>query len=897
MLRLAVTDDKRQLGANSLQDQVPPLTVLPAAEAFGREWASDAHFVCYSALRPGGAEEESWPRINKAALAQIRDVGGQVVANFATLDYDTNLNVDEEELLAVGWKPGGPRPKMPWTRARLEAFVARLAVLREHLKAREIAFPSLIYTTTYGARFVHAYSEPVDCEVHEDILRGLVAEYAKAGADLGGQGLVLDPTCSDWTRFFRLPRVVRDGVRTWQQWWFRCIEGEDFLVPCSVNPVTRVGAKTGGVLEVRRLSLPRPTPEEARALVESDLGGRMRQTEAYKIARSSLKGLECHGVMFEGQPIASEGSRDVTLLSLVGQGCGYLYAHNLRECTDFFRPEHVYAFMLGAVEQLEPDAGTPDWLQSCWDKILRCWAREDAKGRVVREERAQEAEKSADKIRRMLERVRLWCKHPEMHCGDDTRALAYLNGILVACTPSQNYIMGPDGYYSPWGVRDKHIRARVREMGMDDVIALERPGEGKLVAVGAQEIIDGHGVPVRHIVCKVASEGAHLEGLDKDNPTLVLPMYRRRDDLPRRFDKRVDEWLKRFVAPGDYERLCTWISFALDFEGGPICALSLAGFPGAGKKLLVRGLLECTDPSISAEGTDLIMRFNDRMMRTPWCWIDEGLPRKAAGIMDVADVFRARVSGEVIVVEPKGEAKIEVYNPMRVIFTANNADVVQELTGHRDLSPEDQYALSQRLLHLEARPGAAAYLAEMGGLGYTRGWIGGDAGQQSDHVVASHFLWLYSQRGDPPGKRFLVEGDLHSGLVQAMRTQSGSAPDVIETIISMLESNRRDIDGLLVEGGRLLVTTAGVLRAYRADPFTARKQLDARKVGKVLRGLASHGASRRLAAGGERLRYWDLDPVLLMRHALESGMRATRLRQIIEQQYGPQHPALAEGAQ
>ena len=60
-----------------------------------------------------------------------------------------------------------------------------------------------------------------------------------------------------------------------------------------------------------------------------------------------------------------------------------------------------------------------------------------------------------------------------------------------------------------------------------------------------------------------------INEFDKDNSTLKLPSFSRRDDLPPTFDPDVDLWLRKLFGV-NYELGCKWLGYALAFDEGPI---------------------------------------------------------------------------------------------------------------------------------------------------------------------------------------------------------------------------------------------------------------------------------------------------------------------------------------
>lgn len=94
-------------------------------------------------------------------------------------------------------------PHLPWTPESWADFEDRLAhIPADSWMHRWDAF----YATPRGARFIYMLPKPLRPTEAERHHRAMVAASAKLG-------LPFDRQCSDWTRLFRCPYVVRDGVR------------------------------------------------------------------------------------------------------------------------------------------------------------------------------------------------------------------------------------------------------------------------------------------------------------------------------------------------------------------------------------------------------------------------------------------------------------------------------------------------------------------------------------------------------------------------------------------------------------------------------------------------------------------------------------------------------------
>ena len=161
-----------------------------APEALAATYSNDAHFCCYGVLSNEGACEAKIPRLTKSVLPLLPEYGiiaqtTQVIGTAIALDYDL---------------PG----HVKWNETLWNEFERLMALASAHYPI--LGLPTLWYTTSGGCRLVWVFNRPVAVEGVgglEDRLGGAVAT-----AHLGG--LPVDPACRDWTRLFRLPRVVRD---------------------------------------------------------------------------------------------------------------------------------------------------------------------------------------------------------------------------------------------------------------------------------------------------------------------------------------------------------------------------------------------------------------------------------------------------------------------------------------------------------------------------------------------------------------------------------------------------------------------------------------------------------------------------------------------------------------
>jgi hypothetical protein len=456
--------------------------------------------------------------------------------------------------------------------------------------------------------------------------------------------------------------------------------------------------------------------------------------------------------------------------------------------------------------------------------------------------------------------------------------------------------MNPQGYYDTTAVPPRLVPARIRELKMDSLMPLvtEDPKTGAFHERSPQSLVNSYGSVVRSIEGVVGTKGSVIRGLGSPDAVLEHRMFGLREDLPAVYDVEVDEWLYALAGEAHYQAMTEWIGHALDFTGGPICALSIAGPPSIGKGLLMQGLAECVDSKLYTETQDF-GQFQGMLDRTPWMFLNEGLPSRTPGTKELADSFRGLIDGSPTIVNQKYMPPMRVYNPVRILIASNSDAVVTLLAGGRDLTPEDQQALALRLYHFEAGRDAAEYLKMKGGFLHTgragRRWVRGPDGAPSDEVLAQHFMFLYQNRPPvPSGNRLLMQGALDADIMRKLATRGGSSPEIIETIVSLIE-NQTINDGLVIVKGEVYVTSSGVTEHHRTA--IARKtgnNIGLGAITKTLRSIEMADSRREsgpytilLESGinSKNARWFKLDVARLMDEAVTYGYRCSKLRQIV----------------
>lgn len=216
MSRVAVARHWRIPGFDGVRENVrEAYEILDLREALDRRYRTDAHLVAY--VVPGA---ERQPRINKSGLPHF---GRPVEMGVFLCDVDN---------------PGHAL----WTDEMLAAAL-------EQYDRLEVLQTAGVYHTARGRRIVQPFEEPIPVDEVEPYIRRWFLELERAG-------LVVDWSCRDWTRHYRLPHVVRDGV------WYRSpFVDLSRMRPVALEPLPTPSAwDAPAVTTTGAASKPKPVP-------------------------------------------------------------------------------------------------------------------------------------------------------------------------------------------------------------------------------------------------------------------------------------------------------------------------------------------------------------------------------------------------------------------------------------------------------------------------------------------------------------------------------------------------------------------------------------------------------------------------------------------------------------
>ena len=894
MARVAVLPSKIWDGMNRLEDaaeggKAQPIETYPLAEAFGRSWTTDAHFVIY--LTAPFDPRRQFFRINKPCLREIR----------------TKEFVDVHAgLIALDWDNPG---HSPWDAAKWNAFVeARASALSSPGPfGQRIRSAFCEYSTKNGWRWVWRLRKKIAVDDAEPKIRGIAAEACAAGLEVDRSGSVLN-----WAQPFRLPKVMRNYARDGEPADLRSTENDPFFHveihperELDVDSVASVGIVAGSGPSSEGWGFAgeggRPSDDEAKNLLRQLRNGKWVETPFYKAAKEGLQGRAGWDFLFRDVPFdVSEGERHATVRGWAMGASGYV-VRNIP-----YTPQEFYALFLRAAQEMS-EGSRKDRRDEVWRFCLGGLQKEEA---VVKTELRHKVEVAQEKIEKSIATddsiaagVRSWYRGlPE----DPIRARAWIRkrAILKEKRAGRFYVIRSDGTYAAEPVDEGSLIPQIIQQGMAEpegmipVSKEAKDGTLRALTVADLSVRDGGYVTnVSDVQPRCEVVGSFLENPDdSEAPTLVTLSFRRNPKLAPLFNPDVDLWI-RALTGALYDFFCRHVGCFIAWERGGVAAMSFNMVPAAGKKLLAHGLLEVLEDyarHVFATGEDLVQQFNGKLRLTPYIFVNEGMP-DGLSRYHASDTLRRVITGDYFQLEGKNKDSQSFKFPFRVLLTANHWRLIDAMGEGRDLSPQERIALGERLVHY---PGdgsdAARFLAERGGDRFTRGWIEGDSGEPSRFVVARHFLWLWEHFGrdaHTQGRgRLLVEGDPSQPAIRRLRIRGGSTPVVMEALVRLLGQASMGAvaakQGIrTTSDGRLFVTTSAILDYWRNNLTRGSgDRLSTSRVGLSLKGLVvgSGSAGDMRSVGGEKARFHEIDVLLLADEAANNGWMCQELDKLVE---------------
>ena len=567
------------------------------SEALSRRWPSDAHAQLLTDTSPGAAELGGY-RYSAELLDHPHAAHVHLVAAVADLD-----------------RPG----HAPWP-SRLDATLAVLAL--------RAAYPqATIYSTRAGVRLWWSLAHPVPVAHARWWLR---AWHAHARTLLPeGLDLVWDGSADEWTRHFRLPYVVRDGVPSDPYVSGLDAPPLDWTPPGPPEVESR--APAAGVVPPigdAPADVP-PPPSEWRAWI------------SHSSAAGRVLDLLTDGRPW-GPPEVPAGTRNSALKVAVNSVC--------------------YQYRRGG------PAPTPLELFSIfWPSVSAELARDPSADGAAVLWRFCSTSSSAEGLRRAAHVAAI---HPV-----DTLPPLVTHGDGVG------YVLRGDAYVGPLRGSEIYVALRDHQPG---AVPITRPS-GRQLRTIPELLVSA--AAADSVELYYPSPGAPPAAWVPERRALRVRTIRPSTVEPTE-SAPVADWLDALLSRASdvvRSRVLDWLATATRLDR-VTSALYLQGPAGAGKGLLASGVaaLWHAAPLAFREATG---QFTEGLLRSPVVLLDEGV------VVDrsVSAAFRSLVGQTTHRVEAKNRPLVTLHGAPRVIIAANNSTAL-DLRGQHEADDLDAVA-------------------------------------------------------------------------------------------------------------------------------------------------------------------------------------------------------------
>lgn len=682
-------------GDTSVTEDMEINELTDLREALEHEYDTDAHGAAY--MIEG---EESCARLAKDVL-RIEDVTNRLKMVAAFVDLDRHAHSEWPDVDSA---------------VRNVSLLSRL-------------FPNAaIFTTRRGIRIVFLLARPTPALAYSQVA-GAIVNDVKEKICTAAVDVEVDDTTVEWTRLFRMPKVMRDGTPTWQDSTFILHIPHDWTpLRCGINNPTDAVINPSEALVPANLS---NAPEPVQ--IDAEEWAKLISEFADPMARIGWNGLM--GKLRDGVPFYESGSRNSTT----------------------FRAINTF------VDVFQAGRGSAPSALALFSMFYRATAA--TKGNTP-------PEAAVEELWGMVSRI----VEAQEYADDENHEVLPQKMVLTEWgqIPLSVYTGGRSRY-----VWDAARKSYTEPIGNDDsykaaFIDLWGAVYG-LRSATTLALLNNHGTFVDDVILDLTVEAPRIEATHRAR-SLVLPVGKRVKVDPV-FHEDVDEWLNA-LAGTDPDGLRSWLHYALKFDH-PLCALYLSGSPSAGKSMIAQAVAQFLSGTY-VEFDEAVSRFNGRLRNSPLIWLDEVSGEPATG------KFRSLVGNSTHKIERKGVDAETLRGNLRMVITANNEDAL----GLDDIRTiHDVEAITQRVRYIRVGNEAADLLRKRGGRDYTADWVirtNGTPGKLCEHIS-----WL-SEHYTPPvrGSRFRVEGIPTAWHYRAL--YSGGVGAVLALLADKIAMNRKD---------------------------------------------------------------------------------------------------------
>jgi hypothetical protein len=311
-------------------------------------------------------------------------------------------------------------------------------------------------------------------------------------------------------------------------------------------------------------------------------------------------------------------------------------------------------------------------------------------------------------------------------------------------------------YYSDPVKGISNIIPNIRDAG-HNLINYSQVGEGGHVYYHTEaQLMDEHGISIGdNVRASRLVDRNKLESLIEGGEVrvrFVKKLPGMAEDIAPVYHECIERYLN--LLGGRYvDTLLDWCACFCMIDK-PLPALYLKGAPGIGKGMLLAGLEQLTARKKSAEFNAALSNFQDQYADTPLIVCDEGAATDGNFSTIASTALRKMIGGSFNYLNFKGIKGISIDGNFRIVFAANNADLIEH---KKELNESDIEALNGRIFYLEVENEK-----EIKELLYRAGGRNGNehgAGTTVENWpvrIAEHFKWLQETRQVKLGDRFLI---------------------------------------------------------------------------------------------------------------------------------------------
>lgn len=791
----------------------------PLSEALEKQWDAPTHFSTYYVT---GADE--WHRMRKVHSSD-KDLIGRLFTEMLVMDYDRPKLPNKEN-------PQSPL-KNPWTsQDDIDDMLVKLDA--------SPLWPSILYVTKHGLRLIYLLDEPVPVTQSEHLYRVMLGQLA----DIGIQS---DDSTVDWTRFFALPYITTgdwkpetddEGKPLRREWipgdksWENPFVAGSLIITDSRVSVRALRAKKEAP-NILVLEGDKPDLLVSQTLVAGENGA---QTEFYKKAKKLLANNAFVDIVFSNHAAPFDaGKRNTSIFKMVGSITTRLWGK-----IEGMTVEHLFALMEPCLRNLETDS-----CDVMWEQLCRTWEGFHNREEVKRIDVAEAERVMLEGFRDQLAMGGLSLEREAKKLGETERG--FMRRFLILTINKLFYLMGLTGKYRTSPIGREGLCTAVSGMGLDDVYGMfsSDGSEVSLDTVLRRSCSSLNRLEGRLGLGKNEGE---LSGFASGELVLTTPTYYLREIAPE-FSQDVDTFLRKF-AGRNYGRLIDWLGHAQDVHR-PICALSISGAGETGKSFLGDLMGHRFGPGGKSDESVLTSQWNDGLMRNPVIHADEGLSGSAQNVKRIDQMLRLTVTGGSMEIRQRrmDSRTMEVYP--RLIITANDLDALRTALGSKLLEQDSRDALMTRMLHIEAQPEAAKWLADMGGRTFTETWIKGEG------VALKHLAHLFETRDQPSiyagsGRLLVMGSDEKYGDTGAKTITEAFDESPLQSLMlqalcmAMSKIATGQAQSAVVVDGPWVKTTASRLHGYIELTSFGHKLPSLHSIGRSMRTVASrmHGKKK-----------------------------------------------------